>query len=181
MEQCYTWRNLENWVENLKKMYQGFSYSSITQYNPVKTNRTHRPPWKSTWQTSCSLFKKKRKRKRRRNVTGTLWRRQMYSGEENALANELDFKKALDLLAFVDSADERRALRSQVVPPFFCFVVCFFRDRLLFVAFGVRSTCRCPFPGSGSALLLVSITEFLPSFRFFFLGIWDWTRLLGFT
>lgn len=35
----------------------------------------------------------------------------MYICDENILANELDFKKALDLLHYIDDADERDALR----------------------------------------------------------------------
>ena len=39
---------------------------------------------------------------------------QMYICDENVLANELDFKKALDLLHYIDDADERDSLRLTV-------------------------------------------------------------------
>ena len=38
----------------------------------------------------------------------------MYICDENVLANELDFKKALDLLHYVDDADERDTLRLNI-------------------------------------------------------------------
>lgn len=40
--------------------------------------------------------------------------RQMYICDENALANELDFKKALDLIGFADDADGGAARRLRV-------------------------------------------------------------------
>ena len=40
--------------------------------------------------------------------------KQMYICDENVLANELDFKKALDLLHYIDDVEERDSLRLSV-------------------------------------------------------------------
>ena len=39
---------------------------------------------------------------------------QMYISDENTLANELDFKKALDLLNFVEDSEHRDTLKARV-------------------------------------------------------------------
>ena len=39
---------------------------------------------------------------------------QMYISDENTLANELDFKKALDLLNFVEDSEHRDNLKARV-------------------------------------------------------------------
>ena len=38
----------------------------------------------------------------------------MYICDENVLANELDFKKALDLLSYVEDADDRESIRLRI-------------------------------------------------------------------